>query len=144
LLHPHPTLPRPGRHGAHRRCGGGAAARAGVLPRAGPGSGLMAHGARSDEPPRLVALEARVMDVLWDHGPATIRQIITRLSTEPAYTTIATVLANLQRKNLVTITRKGRSAVHAARMSREQHAAELMEHVLDASRDRTASILHFV
>ena len=50
--------------------------------------------------PRLGALEAQVMDVLWDHGPATVREVIDRLPREPAYTTIATVLANLGRKGL--------------------------------------------
>lgn len=94
--------------------------------------------------PRLGALESQVMDALWDKGPGTIRDIINRLNTEPAYTTIATVLTNLDRKNLLTITREPRSTHYAARINREEHAAELMEQVLDASHDRAASILHFV
>lgn len=94
--------------------------------------------------PRLGALEARVMDVLWDHGPLTIRGVIDQLATDPAYTTIATVLTNLGRKQLVTLTRENRSTRYAARVTRQEHAAQLMEHVLEASRDRAASILHFV
>lgn len=84
------------------------------------------------------------MDVLWDHGPGTIREVISHLPAEPAYTTIATVLTNLGRKELVTVTREGRSTCYAARVSREVRAAELMEHALESSRDRAASILHFV
>lgn len=84
------------------------------------------------------------MEVLWDHGPATVRDVINQLSTEPAYTTIATVLTNLDRKHLVSVTRQQRSTRYAARVSREQHAAELMGRVLEASSDRAASILHFV
>ena len=94
--------------------------------------------------PRLGTLEAQVMDVLWDHGPVTIREVIDHLPNDPAYTTIATVLANLDRKDLVSVTRVGRSARHAARMSRQQYDAALMECVLESSRDRAASILHFV
>ncbi|USQ81993.1 BlaI/MecI/CopY family transcriptional regulator [Ornithinimicrobium faecis] len=94
--------------------------------------------------PRLGALETQVMDVLWDHGPVTVREVIDRLGGTSAYTTIATVLGNLDRKGLVTITRRGRSTRYAARLSRQAHAAELMGHVLDASQDRAASILHFV
>lgn len=93
--------------------------------------------------PRLGALESQVMDLLWDHGPSTIRGLIDRLPGQPAYTTIATVLANLQRKAMVHTSKDGRSTVHEARTSREEHVASLMTHALGSSRDRAASILHF-
>ncbi|WP_114906918.1 BlaI/MecI/CopY family transcriptional regulator [Ornithinimicrobium murale] len=105
---------------------------------------MSGQGTSPGDLPRLGALEAQVMDVLWDHGPVTVRQVINHLSGTPAYTTIATVLGNLDRKHLVSIIRQGRSTSYAARLSRQEHAAQLMSHVLDASRDRTASILHFV
>ena len=95
-------------------------------------------------PPRLGALEARVMDVLWDHGPITIRGIIDRLASDPAYTTIATVLTNLDRKQLVTSSRQHHSTRYAARIGRDEHVASMMTHALGASRDRGASILHFM
>ncbi len=84
------------------------------------------------------------MDVLWDQGAMTIRQVINQLPSEPAYTTIATVLRNLERKHLVTPERDGHSVRYRARHTREQHAALLMEHALAASRDRAASMLHFI
>lgn len=93
---------------------------------------------------RLGALEAQVMEVLWDHGPATVREVITQLLSTPAYTTIATVLTNLDRKGMVLISRHHRCTRYAPRVSRHEHAARLMEQVLSASRDRAASILHFV
>lgn len=93
---------------------------------------------------RLGTLEAQVMDVLWDGGSATVREVIQRLPSDPAYTTIATVLTNLDRKHMVTITRERRSTRYAARISRQEHAALLMEQALQASRDRTAAILQFV
>lgn len=93
---------------------------------------------------RLGPLEAQVMDVLWDHGSSTVREIINRLSTEFAYTTIATVLTNLDRKNLLDIIRTNRSTRYEPSVSRQQHAASLMEEVLAASKDRAASMLHFV
>ncbi|QIK71258.1 BlaI/MecI/CopY family transcriptional regulator [Propioniciclava coleopterorum] len=96
------------------------------------------------EPLRLGALEAQVMGVLWDHGPATVREVIERLPTDPAYTTIATVLTNLDRKHLLSITRQNHSTRYSARIGRHEHAAALMEQVLEASRDRSASILQFV
>lgn len=94
--------------------------------------------------PQLGTLESQVMDVLWENGPMTVREVIGHLTSEPAYTTIATVLTNLNRKHLVTVARNGRSTRYSARITRQEHAAQLMDHVLDASRDRAASILHFV
>lgn len=93
--------------------------------------------------PRLGALESQVMDLLWDHGPSTIRGLIERLHGEPAYTTIATVLTNLQRKCMVETSKNGRSTMYEARSGREEHVASLMTHALGGSRDRAASILHF-
>ena len=54
------------------------------------------------------------------------------------------MLTNLDRKHLVNITRQNRSTRYSAKLSRHEHAAGLMEQVLDASRDRAASILQFV
>ena len=97
---------------------------------------------RSDAP-RLGALESRVMDLLWDSGPSTIRELIDALPGSPAYTTIATVLTNLQRKGLATSRKRGRSTVYRASGTREQHVASMMADALGSSRDRAASILHF-
>jgi len=96
------------------------------------------------QPVRLGALEQQVMDVLWDHGPHAVREIIDRLPAQPAYTTIATVLGNLERKRLVTSARMGRSVRYWPRRSREEHAAEAMRHALASGGDRAASMLAFV
>lgn len=96
------------------------------------------------EPPRLGPLEEQVMEVLWGQGPATVREIIAHLPKEPAYSTIATVLANLGRKGVVSSRRRGRSTLFDAAVSQEALAARQMGHLLDASRDRASSILHFV
>lgn len=96
------------------------------------------------EPIHLGTLERQVMNVLWDTGEATIRELIIALGDVHAYTTIATVLGNLDRKGMIRSRRQGRSVHYGPRRSRPVHAAEVMEHALSASDDRTASILHFV
>lgn len=96
------------------------------------------------EPPRLGALEAQVMDALWDEPALTVRDLIDRLGGTSAYTTIATVLSNLNRKNLVTVERSGHSTRYRPAISRAGHTAAVMGYALDASKDRAASILHFV
>lgn len=96
------------------------------------------------EPPRLGALEALVMDALWDQPDLTVRELIDRLGGTSAYTTIATVLSNLNRKNLVTAERSKHSTRYRPALSRAEHTAAVMGHALDSSKDREASILHFV
>ena len=98
----------------------------------------------NSSPIRLGALEQQVMDLLWDEGPLTVRQIIEASDNVPAYTTIATVLTNLERKHLVRRDRQGRSVFHTPSISREEHAATLMQKALVNGGDRAASILHFV
>ncbi|HJB11739.1 MAG TPA: BlaI/MecI/CopY family transcriptional regulator [Candidatus Brachybacterium merdavium] len=95
-------------------------------------------------PVPLGALERQVMEVLWDDGDLTVRELISALGDVHAYTTIATVLSNLDRKDMVRSRRDGRSVRYSPRHSRSMHAARAMEHALSTSNDRTASILHFV
>lgn len=95
-------------------------------------------------PLRLGALEQQVMDILWDQAPLSIREMIESLGDKHAYTTIATVLGNLERKRLVVPEKQGRAVRYAPRCTREMHAARLMEQALSTSHDRAASILHFI
>lgn len=84
------------------------------------------------------------MDVVWGRPGATVRQIITDLPNDPAYTTIATVLRHLHDKAMVRSFKDGHSTRYAATRTREQHAAALMQHALATSPDRATSILNFV
>lgn len=93
---------------------------------------------------RLGALEAQVMELLWQGDPLTVRRIIESLPSEPAYTTIATVLAHLRRKGLVCTGKEGHRTLYGACVSREEHTARIMQRALDDSGDRAASILRFV
>lgn len=94
--------------------------------------------------PQLGALEAQVMDLLWGRGPCSVRDVMNTLEQRPAYTTIATVMQNLQRKHLVRAQRQGRAVSYVPEVSREAHTAQMMRHALESSSDRAASILHFV
>lgn len=99
----------------------------------------------TSEPQRLGPLESQVLDVLWQDGACTIRQIINSLERELAYTTIATVLGNLERKGLVEPLRgSGKSVKYQAAVGREQHTATVMTHALETGGDRAASMRFFV
>lgn len=102
------------------------------------------HHVYSGEPARLGALESQVMDLLWEGGSFTVRGLIDRLPSDPAYTTIATVLGNLRKKGLVCTGKDGRTTLYGACVSRDEHTARIMAHALDESGDREAAILRFV
>ena len=95
------------------------------------------------QPRALGPLERQVLEILWDRGALTVRQVIDALPTDPAYTTIATVLTNLKRKRYARSRREGRSTSYEPVTSREDHDAAVMGGVLAASRDRSATILRF-
>lgn len=95
-------------------------------------------------PARLGPLETQVMEVVWEQAPPTVREVISALPHEPAYTTIATVLHNLERKQMVRPVKDGRATRYAPTRTREEHAAGVMQHALASSPDRSTSILHFV
>ncbi|MGO1435337.1 MAG: BlaI/MecI/CopY family transcriptional regulator [Canibacter sp.] len=95
-------------------------------------------------PARLGALEAQVMNLLWSGASFTVRAIIEQLPSDPAYTTIATVLSNLRKKQLVCTKKEGYATLYAACVSREERAAQIMEQALNESGDRAASMLQFL
>ena len=63
--------------------------------------------------------EAEFMEVLWDHGPSTVAEVRERLKDEPAYTTVLTILRNLEAKGHVGPTKDGRAHRYAALVERE-------------------------
>jgi predicted transcriptional regulator len=81
---------------------------------------------------RLGDLERAAMEVVWEIGPATARQVADRLASRGlAYTTWLTVLAS------------GRAHVYTAVASREDHIAVLMQQALGQADDREAALQHF-
>jgi predicted transcriptional regulator len=76
-------------------------------------------------PPRLGELEADVMDELWRQGEATVRGVLVAINAAAekarAYTTVMTVMGNLDRKGLLTRRREGRTDIYTPVMSREEY-----------------------
>ncbi len=91
-------------------------------------------------------LEAAVMDRLWSYSrPVTVREVLEDLrpSRPLAYTTVMTVLDNLYRKGVADRELDGRAYRYRPVRSREEHCAQLMQEVLAASSDRTATLTRF-
>lgn len=75
--------------------------------------------------------ELRVMHVLWDHGPATVADVVERLPDSPAlaYNTVLTVLRILERKGYVRHAKAGRAFVWRARVPRAQAQRRAIHHL---------------
>ena len=56
--------------------------------------------------PKLSKLELQIMDVLWSHGPSSVREVQERLSGDPAYTTVQTMMVRLEAKQALRRARK--------------------------------------
>lgn len=83
--------------------------------------------------------EYRVLDVLWDEGPRTVRDVheAVRDSWKVRYTTVLKILQNLHAKGLVSRDDSARSHVYAALVEREWATRgfvdELSRRVFDGS-----------
>lgn len=63
--------------------------------------------------------EAEIMAVLWGQGPSTVAEVKDKLSDELAYTTVLTILRNLEAKGYVGHQAEGRAHRYAARIKQK-------------------------
>lgn len=85
-------------------------------------------------------LEAKLMQILWRHGPslaAEVERVVNRRRKEPlAYTTVLNVLLNLEKKDLVDHQVEGRAYRFAPKVTEAQFAER-------RARDRSRELLEF-
>ncbi len=73
--------------------------------------------------------ELEILLALWDHGPATVRDLLDRLpGPDRAYTTVQTLLNRLEAKGCVATRKDGRALVYTPTVERDDLlTAELAE-----------------
>ena len=100
------------------------------------------------EPPQssVKGAELEVLKTLWDHGPATVRDVLAALETQGrdyAYTTVLTMLQRLEGKGLAASDKSKPAHVFAAAVSREELLSRRLRDLADQFCDGTASpLLH--
>jgi predicted transcriptional regulator len=72
-------------------------------------------------------LEMRVMGILWDESPLTVRDVKARLKGKPAYTTVMTTLDRLYRKGLLARTKNGQAFVYLPAMDRAEYQRRVVQ-----------------
>ncbi len=78
----------------------------------------------------LGALETRVMDLLWEESPLSVRIACERLGSEHAYTTIMTTMDRLQKKRLLRRKKDGNAFIYEPAMSRAEYQRRVVEAAL--------------
>jgi len=93
--------------------------------------------------PRPTDAELAILQVLWRHGPSTVRQVHERLSgaRETGYTTTLKLMQIMAEKGLVTRDESARTHVYKARRSREQTQRQLVSDLLDRAFGGSAAAL---
>lgn len=86
---------------------------------------------------QLGPLEERLLEVLWQRGNGTVREVVDGGCQDMAYTTVMTTLDRLFKKNLLTREAEGRAFRYTPRLTREElqreAAGEAFRRLLDAS-----------
>ena len=92
---------------------------------------------------RLGRLELRIMNVVWDRGNATVRDVTDALSRgrPPAYSTILTMMRKLEAKGYLEHDVRDRTYVYRAIISRERVRHGVLGDLLDRLFDGSPSLL---
>ena len=87
----------------------------------------------ADRVPRPTDAELAILRVLWERGPATVRQVHEALAgaRETGYTTTLKLMQIMTEKGLVTRDESARTHVYSARLSQDQTQRQLVSDLLD-------------
>jgi len=95
----------------------------------------------SDLELQLGEAELEVLNVLWDHGPATVREVMNRLHEQGrtvAYTTVLTFLTRLEQKGFAASDRSDLAYVYKAAVKREHVRTSRLRSLVDQLYDGAA------
>ena len=82
-------------------------------------------------------LEREIMEMIWQRGEASVREIHAAFDERAAYTTLMTTLDRLHKKGLLERRKSGRAFLYAPRITREQFTRSIAKDVIDGLLGRT-------
>jgi predicted transcriptional regulator len=88
--------------------------------------------------------ELEVLKVLWDEGPGTVRQVLTKMHArgrKVAYTTVLTFLTRLEQKGFVASDKSGLAYIYRAAISRNQVSRSRLKNLVREMYDGAAAPL---
>jgi BlaI family transcriptional regulator, penicillinase repressor len=80
----------------------------------------------------LTEAELRIMNVLWDKGPATVHDVLNGLPAKPAlaYNSILTIIRILEKKGYVKHVKDGRSFIYTPQVDRSNATRFEVRHLV--------------
>ena len=93
--------------------------------------------------PTITDSERAILEVLWDKGEASVREVAEELSRHKpaAYTTVLTMMNVLSKKGLVTHRPEGRAFIYRAAVTRDQARKQALDHLLQQFFNGSPNIL---
>lgn len=93
--------------------------------------------------PTLTESERAILEVLWDKGEASVREVTDELSKHKtvAYTTVLTMFNTLSKKGFVTHRPEGRAFIYRAAITREAARKQALDHLLQQFFDGSPNVL---
>ncbi|MGS1079864.1 BlaI/MecI/CopY family transcriptional regulator [Pseudoxanthomonas beigongshangi] len=82
--------------------------------------------------PTLTKSEQAILEVLWERGEASVREVADELSKQKpvAYTTVLTMFNILGKKGFVSHHQEGRAFIYRAAITREEARQQALDHLL--------------
>ena len=80
----------------------------------------------------LTGSELRIMEILWQNGPATVQHILNALPGRPAlaYNTVLTTIRILERKGYLDHSKDGRAHIYRPLVEREEATRSEIRHLV--------------
>ncbi len=85
--------------------------------------------------------EAEFMQILWRNGPSTVSEVLAHLDDGPAYTTVLTILRNLEAKGYVGHIEEGRAHRYQALIDSELARTSALRALVHKLFDGSAELL---
>ena len=85
---------------------------------------------RKQSLPKPTDAELQILQVLWDNGPATVRNIHEALTKTTGYTTTLKILQKMTDKGLVTRDESNKSHIYRPAIDAESTQRQLVRHLL--------------
>ena len=87
--------------------------------------------------------EFEVLEFVWDHGPSTVREVMTGLNEQRprAYTSIMSLMNVMARKGLLTRKPIGRAFSYGAKVTRAKTQSKMLKDLVSRVFDGSASTL---
>jgi len=87
--------------------------------------------------------ELEVLQVIWEQGPSTVRQVMTALNRQRprAYTSVMSLMNVMAEKGLLSQKPKGRAFLYSAKVSRGKTQSRMVKDLLSRAFDDSAAAL---